>query len=122
MCCQYEFRHGHDTVSRAGRPRSFPGEYWLLEVGNAGVAAGEQLAELVDQRRRRRVNELAGMAVSDDAALALRDRHEIERFRPRDLGQRDAMYRGDLVRIGQEAAAVLCPRQNRRDEVADRVG
>src|SRR5262245_25570028 len=39
---------------------SFPRKHRLLKLGDAGVAPRQHLAELVDQRRRRRMDVLAG--------------------------------------------------------------
>src|SRR5579863_697418 len=63
----------------------FPRKYRLLQLGHTGVAAGEHLAELVNQRRRRCVNELTGMTKPDDAPRTLGDRHEVERVPPLDF-------------------------------------
>src|SRR4051812_18958275 len=55
----------------------FPGEHRLLQFGDAGVAAGQHLAKLVDQRRGGSVDEAGPMAEADDAPLAFRNGREI---------------------------------------------
>ncbi len=65
-----------------------------------GGPATKHFAELVDQRRGRRVNELAAMTKPDDAAIALGNADEVEGLRPFNVAERDAMHRGDLVRTG----------------------
>ena len=69
-----------------------PGEYRLFEIGDTGVAAGQHLAELVDQGRGRRVDVLADMTEADHAPRAFGNGDEVERIRPFDIIKRDAMY------------------------------
>ena len=51
----------------------------LFELGDAGDAAGQHFAKLIDQRRGRRVNEISVELEADQAPLALGDADEIER-------------------------------------------
>ena len=62
---------GHrDNFAAAKRRSLLPGEHRLFEVGDAGDAAGQHLAELVDHRRGRGVDVVAVVAEADDAAVA----------------------------------------------------
>ena len=70
----------------------FPGKYRLFQLGNAGIAAPKHFAELIDQRCRRRVDELAGVTKPDHAPRAFGNGDEVERIRPFDIIKRDAMY------------------------------
>src|SRR5207247_8958327 len=57
---------------------------------------------LIEQRRRRRVDMLAGMAEADHAPRAFGNRGEAEGVVSFDVGERDTMHRGDLRGVGHE--------------------
>ena len=47
-----------------------PGKHRLLEIGDTGVAPGQHLAELIDHRRRRRMDQPLVPVKTDHAARA----------------------------------------------------
>src|ERR1700682_6429950 len=77
-----------------------PGKYRLFQFGNAGIATCEHFTELVDQRRRRRVDELAGVTKPDHAPRAFGNGGEVERISPLDIAKRDTVDGRDLVGVG----------------------
>ena len=62
-------------------------------------AAGQELAELIDQRCRRRVDVSTMQAKADHAARALGNAGEAESIVALDLVQRNAVDRGDFRRV-----------------------
>src|ERR1700676_4513267 len=77
-----------------------PGKHRLLQVGHAGIAPRQHFAELVDQRRGRRVDEMTGVTKADDASRALGDRDEVECLYPLDIVKRNSMHQRHLSRVG----------------------
>src|SRR5690606_8216560 len=77
----------------AGPINSAPGEHRLLEVGDAGDAAEDQFAELVDQSRSRGVDVLLADVDPDHRLWALRNGLEGHRVVPGDLVETDAVHR-----------------------------
>jgi hypothetical protein len=100
----------------------FPGKDGLFEISHAGIAAGEHFAELIDQRRRRRVNELPGVTKSDDASRALGDCDEVERFRPLDIVKPNPMPEATSAGLGTMAARVAAQTTTGVMRYPDRVG
>src|SRR5260370_7292800 len=59
-----------------------PCKYRLFQLGNAGIATPEHLAELVDQRCRRRVDELAGGTKPDHPPPPFSNADQLQSARP----------------------------------------
>src|SRR6266700_3833320 len=95
-----------------------PGKHRLFQLGHAGIAACQHFAELVDQRRRGRVDELAGVTKPDHAPRAFGNGGEVERVGPFDIAKRDAVYRGDFFRVRRDCSTRVRPHHDRRDEIA----
>src|SRR6202035_799923 len=77
-----------------------PRKHRLLQIGDAGIAPRQHFAELVDQRRGRRVDEMTGVTKTDDASRALGNRDEVECLYPLDFVKCDSMHQGYLSRVG----------------------
>src|SRR5262249_24399768 len=76
-CPRSTIRIGLPASRIRARIASPPRKHRLLEVGDAGGAPGEQLAELIDHRRGRRVDAVAADVYAHDAAVALRNGDEV---------------------------------------------
>src|SRR3974390_82950 len=90
--CSKGRRSARRLPDQARKKLLFPCKDRLLQFGHARVAACEHLAELVDQRSRRRMDELALVTKPDNAPVALRNRDEVERLHPFDVFDRDPRY------------------------------
>src|ERR1700754_493068 len=97
--CTSKFDASHRPRMTITPFMSLPRKYRLFQFGHAGIAPRQHFAELIDQGRRRRVEELAAVMKADHAPRAFGDRGEAEGIRLLDLLKPDAMHRGDLVGI-----------------------
>ena len=64
----------------------------LFQLGNARVPAGQNLAELIDHRGRRRVDQAFFVVKTDHPPRALGDRREVEGFSVLDQIEADAVH------------------------------
>src|SRR5882672_4284574 len=100
------------------RRRLSPGEDGLLQVVDTGGAAGKHLPELIDQRRRRRVDSAAIDVQADDVPVALGNGDEFGYVRPHDVGDGNVVHGCHLVRIEAQPRVGSGPNDDWRDEVA----
>src|SRR3954464_9075835 len=78
----------------------FPRKDRLFEFRDPRSPPRQNFGKLIDQRRRRGVDMLTGMAEADHAPRTFGDRGEAEHLASLDIIERDAMHRGNLRRIG----------------------
>src|SRR5258706_7736059 len=79
-----------------------PGEYRLFQFGYAGIAPLQHFAELIDQGRGRRVDESAGVTKPDHAPRAFGNGGGVERARPCEIIQRQAIPPSDPLPIWRD--------------------
>src|ERR1700692_1377911 len=102
----------------SGATNLLPGKYRLFQLGHAGSAARQHFTELVDQSRRRRVNEATGVTKPDHAPRAFRNGDKVERVYLFDLVKRNAMHRCDLSGVRRPGRTFGRPHHDRRNEIA----
>src|SRR4051812_30517220 len=105
--------------SRSTRKRSAPGEDRLLEMVDALARVAEQpdLAQLEEDRRGRRVDEVVAQRQLEHRAIALRDRDEA-RLVVTQVVQADPVDGEDLVRRRRELRLGAAPEDHGGDDVA----
>src|SRR5262249_29282459 len=111
----HRLSNGIDGFRPAALP---PREHRLFEVGDAGSAADDQLAELIDHRGGGRVDQVAGDAHAHHAPVAFGNGDEVEGVGLGDFRERDAVHRGDLRRVGTQLCPLASPHHDRRDQIA----
>src|SRR5262245_65050792 len=108
-----------ETHARRNPPKELtPGEDRLFQLRDAGLTAGQELAELVDQRRCWRMDVPAVEAEADHPARALGNPGEAEGVLPLNIVKRDTMDGSNLRRVGNDRRALPRPHHDRRDQVA----
>src|ERR1043166_3070013 len=96
-----------------------PGPHRLLEMVHArGAAVQHDLAELVEHRGGRRVDQRAQQRHLDHRPLALRDRDQDRHLGPVQVVERHPVHARHLVGVERGLRRALAPHDDRRDDEA----
>src|SRR3984893_4689133 len=82
------------------------------------MAASHHLVKLKDYGRRRRMHQGTIHADANDPSLAFRNRDKVNGARAPDFRERNAVHRGDLLRVRKQWPCLLGPDHHWRDQIA----